>query len=119
MARQPEVEVTVPSTGAVPSPGILTPIGSRKHPTFVPHRVLAAPGGPEILAAVADLRHRLKPYEPRVFAWLQAAPGNPEEYARDPFRSLHKLGIEIDPGTRAQLDLLGELLKRVVHQGEG
>ncbi|HYI12419.1 MAG TPA: hypothetical protein VEK57_25420 [Thermoanaerobaculia bacterium] len=122
MSSQTAVEVAVTLAGAGSSKCIITPIGSREYPTFVPHKILAAANGPEILTVVADLRHSLESYEPQVFEWLQGSPGNAQEYARDPFGSLKKMGIVLDQETLDHLGRLGELLEQAsqdVNRGEG
>ncbi len=114
MSNKTAVEVAVTLAGAGPSKCIITPIGSKEHPTFVPHRILAAANGPEILTLISDLRQSLEPYESQVFQWLQASPGNPQEYAGDPFGGLKKMGIILDQGTLDHLGRLGELLEQAL-----
>ena len=122
MNDTPAVEVPVILAGAGPATCIITPIGSSEHPTFVPQQVLAAANGQEILTLIADLRRSLATHEPQVFQWLQASPGNAQEYARDPFGCLKKMDIVLDQATLDHLRRLGELFKqasRDVNRKEG
>jgi len=122
MSREKVVEVEAAIAGAGPSRVFITQIGSKAHPTFVPRRVLTLDKGAEILVAVQELRHHLKAHESKVFAWLEAAPGNPEKYTRDPLGSLTEMGIRLDPETREKLAQVASLLKQAtpsVNRKEG